>query len=84
LRLQQESTRQEQVRTTGRQGSHARPQRRECPHEGTLAGAGVLIVVRSGHRALILKEDAESPAQQGKISPSGDDAATTSWDRDRP
>jgi hypothetical protein len=33
---------------------------------------------------LILKEDAESPAQQGKIGQAGDDAASTSWDRHRP
>jgi hypothetical protein len=43
-----------------------------------------LIVVRSGYRLLILKEDVESPAQQGKIGQAGDDAAGASWDRHQP
>jgi hypothetical protein len=84
LGLQQKGARQQQVGTAGRQGLHARPQRRQCPHERTLTRAQGAIVIRSVDWRLILKEDADSSAEQGEIAPSGDDATPASWDRLRP
>jgi hypothetical protein len=42
------------------------------------------IVVRGADRALILKEDADSSAEQGEIARAGDDTASRRWDRLRP
>jgi hypothetical protein len=84
LGLQEKSARQKQVSTTGRQGLHARPQRRQCPHARPLTRARGPIVIRSVDWLVILKEDADSSAEQGEIAPSGDDAQSTSWDRLRP
>jgi hypothetical protein len=84
LRLQQESSRQKQVGTAGRQGLHARPQRRQCPHARTVTPCSAAIVVRSGDRLLILKDDAGSSRWDAQIAPTGDDAALPSWERQRP
>jgi hypothetical protein len=84
LRLQQESPRQQQVGTAGRQGSHARPQRRQCPHDRTLTGATGAIVVRSGDRRIILKDDGGSSRRDAQIAPMGDDAGSPPWERQRP
>ena len=84
LRLHQESSRQQQVGTAGRQGLHARPQRRQCPHGRTVTARTAPIVVRSGDRRLILKDDAGSSRGDAQIAPMGDDAAPRSWDRHRP
>jgi hypothetical protein len=80
LGLQQKRARQKQVGTAGRQGLHARPQRRQCPHERTLTRARGAIVIRSVDWRLILKEDTDSSPEQVEIAPSGDDAARASWD----
>jgi hypothetical protein len=84
LRLQQESPRQQQVGTAGRQGLHARPQRRQCLHRRTVTRRAAAIVVRSGDRRLILKDDPSSSRREAQIAPMGDDAAMPSWDRHRP
>src|SRR4051812_37505613 len=84
LRLQQESSRQQQVGTAGRQGVHARPRRRQCPHGRTVTAPRGAIVVRSGDRGLILKDDAGSSRRDAQIAPMGDDAGTRPWDRHRP
>jgi hypothetical protein len=84
LRLQQESSRQQQVGTAGRQGLHARPQRRQCPHGRTVTAPTAAIVVRSGDRGLILKDDAGSSRRDAQIAPMGDDAAMPSWERQQP
>ncbi|MGZ4279528.1 MAG: hypothetical protein ACXVVU_23000 [Solirubrobacteraceae bacterium] len=84
LRLQQESSRQQQVGTAGRQGLHARPQRRQCLHGRTVTARTAAIVVRSGDRRLILKDDPGSSRRDAQIAPMGDDAALPSWDRHRP
>jgi hypothetical protein len=84
LRLQHKSARQERVGTAGRQGLHARPQRRQCPHDRTPTAARGAIVVRLDDRRLILKEDADSSAEQGEIARAGDDAGTAAWDREHP
>jgi hypothetical protein len=84
LRLQEKSARQQQVGTAGRQGLHARPQRRQCLHGRTVTPARGAIVVRSGDRGLILTDDPGSSRWDAEIAPAGDDARTPSWDRHRP
>jgi hypothetical protein len=84
LRLQQKSTRQQQVGTAGRQGLHARPQRRQCPHGRTVTRARSPIVVRSGDWTLILKDDLGSSRRDAKIAPAGDDVNAPSWEREQP
>jgi hypothetical protein len=57
---------------------HARPQRRRCPHGRTVTRARSAVVVRSGDRALILKDDSGSSRREAEIAPAGDDAGTPS------
>jgi hypothetical protein len=84
LSLQQEGTRKQEVGTAGREGLHAYPQRRQCPHERTVTRARSPIVVRSGDWPLILKDELGSSRRDAKIAPAGDDVDTLSWDLHQP
>ena len=75
MRLQQKNARKEQVGPAGRQGLHARPQRRQCPHGRTVTARPPRSSSARAIARLILKEDPKSPKEQGEIGPAGDDAA---------
>ena len=69
LRLHQESARQQQVGTAGRQGLHARPQRRQCLHGRTVTARTAADRRPLGRSAVILEDDAGSSRGDAQIAP---------------
>jgi hypothetical protein len=82
LRLQQESTRKQQVGTPGGRACTRAPNDVSARTGALVTRARSPIVVRSGDWTLILKDDLGSSRRDAKIAPAGDDVKTPSLLRD--